>query len=199
MNHRGLDQGWSCGVGRGRCRRKRACLGSNSSHLEKLMEGERRFCTYPGSLPPHSIIRQSIMSTKKEENRKAVTTGPGVWIQLSATFIPAWYLLVLCRADFEWTHTKERAYFPQTTCSVLIHVAGAVCRWCKHHHYQQNSWEVFSCILMRLKQSCLQHIRNANYLCPRPQVKSVTAPVTVAAGVPKWTSVKAVSIFKCAY
>lgn len=39
---------------------------------------------------------------------------------------------------------------------------------------------------------------SSDHLCPCAQVKSVTAPATVAVGVPKWTSVKAVSIYKFA-
>lgn len=39
---------------------------------------------------------------------------------------------------------------------------------------------------------------SSDRLCPCAQVKSVTAPATVAVGVPKWTSVKAVSIYKFA-
>lgn len=68
MNQRGLDQGWGCVVERGQCRKKGACLGSNSSHLERLMDRGWHFCTC--SLPPHSIIRHSIKSSKKEDRKK---------------------------------------------------------------------------------------------------------------------------------
>ena len=43
---------------------------SNSSHLERLMDGAQHFCAHPGSLPPHSITRQSIKSSKREKKKK---------------------------------------------------------------------------------------------------------------------------------
>lgn len=42
----------------------RVRLYANSSHLERLMDIGQHFCTYLGSLPPQSIIRQSIKSSK---------------------------------------------------------------------------------------------------------------------------------------
>lgn len=54
-----------CVLERGWCMEKRISLNANSSHLERLTDREQHFCTYPGSLPPHSITRQSIKSSKK--------------------------------------------------------------------------------------------------------------------------------------
>lgn len=51
---------------------------------------------------------------KKKKSGHALATSPGVWMQLSVAFIPAWSLSLLCRADLEWT------YFPQTTCSKVM-------------------------------------------------------------------------------
>lgn len=48
----------------------RVGLDANSSHLERLMDRGQHFCTYPASLPPQSITRQSIKSSKKP--RKAL-------------------------------------------------------------------------------------------------------------------------------
>lgn len=59
------------------------------------MEGERRFCTYPGSLPPHSIIRQSIMSTKKEEKKQIDSHD---WLQECGCSSP----LLLSQPDICW-------------------------------------------------------------------------------------------------
>lgn len=50
----------------------RVGLDANSSHLEGLMDRGQHFCTYPGSLPPHSITRQSIKSSKKKEKKKEI-------------------------------------------------------------------------------------------------------------------------------
>lgn len=56
-----------CVLERGWCMEKRISLNANSSHLERLTDREQHFCTYPGSLPPHSITRQSIKSSKKTQ------------------------------------------------------------------------------------------------------------------------------------
>lgn len=37
------------------------------------MDGGQLFCTYPGSLPPHSISRQSIKSSRKKERKEPAT------------------------------------------------------------------------------------------------------------------------------
>lgn len=141
MNQRGVDQGWSGVVERGWCRRKRACLTSNSSHREKLMEGGRRFCTYPDSPPPHSIIRQSIMSTKKEEEEEKKVDRHSQLVQecgcssllllsQSVGSVKSWF-----RVDLFSPNNLFRG-----------HVAGAVCsscrRWWKCHYCEQNSWEI---------------------------------------------------------
>lgn len=74
----------------------RVSLDANSSHLERLMHIGQHFCSYPGSLPPQSITRQSIKSSKKA--RKALAKALRGMMLLSAA------LLLLSQPDVCWFH-----------------------------------------------------------------------------------------------
>lgn len=74
----------------------RVGLDANSSHLKRLMDRGQHFCTYPGSLPPQSITRQSIKFSKKP--RKALAKALGVLMLLYAA------LLLLSQSDVCWFH-----------------------------------------------------------------------------------------------
>lgn len=103
----------------------RVSIDANSSHLERLMDRGQHFCTYPGSLPPQSITRQSIKSSKKP--RKAPAEALRVWcgflLRLSAAlllFISTWCVLVSCWADWEWSNINNFLVFCKTTCAKVI-------------------------------------------------------------------------------
>lgn len=109
-----------CVVERGWCMGKRVGLDANSSHLERLMDRGQHFCTYPGSLPPHSITRQSIKSSKKP--RKALAKAPRVWCCFLLLY--CFYLNLMC-ADFVrgWFRVgwyKDLSYFHKKTCAKVI-------------------------------------------------------------------------------
>lgn len=70
----------------------RVSLNANSSHLERLMDRGQHFCTYPGSLPPQSITRQSIKSSKKP--RKALAKALRVWCCFLLLY--CFYLNLMC-------------------------------------------------------------------------------------------------------
>lgn len=58
------------------------------------MDGGQLFCTYPGSLPPHSISRQSIKSSrKKARNLKKKKKEPATeTLRVPCCFSAAAYL-----------------------------------------------------------------------------------------------------------
>ena len=85
----------------------RVGLDANSSHLERLMDRGQHFCTYPASLPPQSITRQSIKSSKKP--RKALAKALRVWCCFSAAaFICAlFFFFFRDGADLERSDIKD--------------------------------------------------------------------------------------------
>ena len=113
--------------GRGGRRMERLVLGNrvsldaNSSHLERLMDRGQHFCTYPSSLPPQSITRQSIKSSKKR--RKAPAKALRVWCCFSAALLLLSQPRVCVGFVLGWFRTewhKELSYFHITTCAKVI-------------------------------------------------------------------------------
>lgn len=95
-----------CVVQRGWCTGKRVSLDANSSHLERLMDRGQHFCTYPGSLPPHSITRQSIKSSKNPERHWLKLQGYSAAFCCCTAFISIWCVLFFCRNGLEWNNVK---------------------------------------------------------------------------------------------
>lgn len=134
MNQQRLDMGWK----RWNVRQReagtlgggRVGLDANSSHLEGLMDRGQHFCTYPGSLPPHSITRQSIKSSKKKGKKKK-KSQKRQWLKLQGYRVAfccfAAFISTLMGADsvpgclrVEWY--KDLFYFQKTECAKVIQV-----------------------------------------------------------------------------
>lgn len=140
-----------CVVERGWCMGKRVGLNANSSHLERLMDRGQHFCTYAGSLPPHSITRQSIKSSKKP--RKALAEAPRVWCCFLLLY--CFYLNLMCAdfvcADLEWGDINTCLIFTNLCQGYFIffYMTGAACTsrgemlyCCKFYH--------LSCVITRI-------------------------------------------------
>lgn len=85
----------------------RVGLDANSSHLERLMDRGQHFCTYPASLPPQSITRQSIKSSKKPRKALAKPLRVRCCFSVAAFICAPFFFFFRDRADLEWSDIKD--------------------------------------------------------------------------------------------